>query len=75
MANLNLGQDVANKVERKLTAVLTVAKSYLLKQAEKMRRYGSLVNINPSVLLEPVSSCCPILPRTYDITRGQGAEG
>ena len=28
MANLNLGQDVANKIERKGTAAYMVAKSY-----------------------------------------------
>ena len=30
MANLNLGQDVANKGERKMTAANIVAKSYAL---------------------------------------------
>ena len=46
MANLNLGQDVANKTEgKKWTAALKVAKSYLLWQAERMCRYGSLINI------------------------------
>ena len=30
MASLNLGQDVANKTERKYTAAHIVAKSYLL---------------------------------------------
>ena len=48
MANLTLGQDVANKGERKQTAAHVVAKSYLLYQAARMRRYGSLININPS---------------------------
>ena len=48
MASLNLGQDVANKIERKLTAAHIVAKSYPLYLAVKMRRYGSLIRINPS---------------------------
>ena len=42
MANLNLGQDVANKRERKWIAAHIVAKSYSL------YRYFSLININPS---------------------------
>ena len=41
MANFNLGQDVANKREK-------LDKSFPLKQAVGMRRYGSLININPS---------------------------
>ena len=49
MASLNIGQDVANKRERKETAVHIVAKSYPLYLAVKMGRYGSLMNINPSV--------------------------
>ena len=48
MANLNLGQDVANKRERKLTAANIMAKSYLLYLAVKMCRCGSLINIKPS---------------------------
>ena len=48
MANLNLGQDVANKRERKYTAAHIVAKYENLYQAAGMRRYGSLSNINPS---------------------------
>ena len=44
MANLNLGQDVANKRERKYTA----AKFYPLYQIVGMRRCGSLFNINRS---------------------------
>ena len=47
MANLNLGQDVANTRERK-TAANIVAKSYSLEQAVGMHRYGSLININTS---------------------------
>ena len=45
MANLNLGQDVANKK----TAAHIVAKSYplCLYLAVRMHRYGSLFNINP----------------------------
>ena len=35
MANLNLGQDVANKTERKMPAVHIVAKSYPYWQAVK----------------------------------------
>ena len=46
MANLNLSQDVANKRKRKYTAVLKVAKSYILLQAVGMRRYSSLINIS-----------------------------
>ena len=48
LVDLNLGQDVANKTERKMTAARIVAKSYLLQQAVRLRRYGSLININPS---------------------------
>ena len=48
MANLNLGQDVANKSERiDQTAAHIVAKSNFLLQAVKMRRCSSLININP----------------------------
>ena len=50
MANLNLGQDVANKRERKLTTAHIVAKSYPL-------RYVSLININPSRLYELLTLC------------------
>ena len=56
MANLNLGQDVANNKERKQTAGHIVAKSYPLWQAVGMRRYGSLININP-----PIASSNPLL--------------
>ena len=48
MANLNLGQNVANKRERKI-----VAKSFSVEQAAGMRRYGSLISINPSDSLPP----------------------
>ena len=48
MASLNLGQNVANKRERKQTAAHIVAKSYPLWQAVGMHCYGSLININPS---------------------------
>ena len=44
MANLNLGQDVVNKGERKQTD------SCLIQQTVWMLRYGSLININPSGL-------------------------
>ena len=54
MANLNLGQDVANKRERKWTAVHIVAKSYPLYLAVRMRCYVSLLNINPSTIEEAV---------------------
>ena len=50
MANLNLGQDVANKRERKKTAAPKVIKSYPLQLGVKMRRYSSLININPSAM-------------------------
>ena len=45
MASLNLGQDEANKGERKLTAHHIVANSYPLYLAVKMYRYSSLINI------------------------------
>ena len=48
MASLHLGQDVANKRERKWTAAHIVAKSYPLYLAVIMCNYGSLMNINPS---------------------------
>ena len=49
MGSLNLGQDVANKRETKIwTAAYIVAKSDLLFLAVTMRRYGSLIKINPS---------------------------
>ena len=48
MANLILGQDVANKRKRQQTAANLVSKCYSLQQAARMRRYGSLININPS---------------------------
>ena len=44
MAKVNLGQDVANRRERKWTATHIVAKSDPLEQAAGMRRYGSLIN-------------------------------
>ena len=48
MANLNLGQDVANKTKRKQTTTHIVAKSYRLQLAVRMCRYGSLIKIYPS---------------------------
>ena len=48
MANLNLGQNMANKRENKLTAAHIVAQPYPLQQAAGMRHYGSLINIYPS---------------------------
>ena len=59
MANLNLGQDVANKREIKYTAAHIVAKSYPLYLAEEMRRYGSLIYINPSGSFHVDPSICP----------------
>ena len=50
MASLNLGQDVANKIQRKQTAVNIVANSYPLYLTVGMRHYGSLIIINPSTL-------------------------
>ena len=47
MANLNVGQDVANKREIRDMDFNEVAKSYTLQQATIMRRYSSLININP----------------------------
>ena len=49
MANFNIGKDVANKRERKQTAVHIAAEYYPLELAVGMRRYGSLININLSV--------------------------
>ena len=49
MAIVNVGQDVANKID---IVAYEVAKSYPLWQAVKMRRYGSLININPSAFGE-----------------------
>ena len=45
---------MANKRVRKLTAAQIVTKSYLLKKAVKMSRYGSLININPSGFFHPL---------------------
>ena len=47
-----MGQDVANKRERKRTAAHIVAKSYPIASCIRMRRYGSLIKINPSVFEE-----------------------
>ena len=47
MASLSLGQDVANGTKRKYPAGHIIAKSYPLYRAVRMRRYGSLININP----------------------------
>ena len=43
MANLNLGQDVANKRERE-----KIGRAGHTQLAKKMSRDGSLININPS---------------------------
>ena len=49
MANLNLGQDVANKSEKKSNVAAHIVSSfYPQEQAVWMLRYGSLININPS---------------------------
>ena len=48
MANLDLGQDVANNTKRKQPTAHIVAKPYSQKLAVRMRRYCSLININPS---------------------------
>ena len=48
MANLKLGQDVANKRDRAKTAGHIVAKYYTLQLAVRMCRYGSPIKINPS---------------------------
>ena len=53
MANLNLGQDVVNKRERKYTA------AHLVDLAVRMSRYGSLININPSGSNKWASSSSP----------------
>ena len=58
MSNVNLGQDVANKQERKWTAVLIVAKSHPLSQAEGMHRYGSLLNFNLYITYLPTLCIC-----------------
>ena len=50
MENLNLGQDVANKRERKMTAAHTVA---IFLSPKQTVRYGSLININPYVFFLP----------------------
>ena len=61
MANLKLGQDVANKRKRKNTVAHIVANSYPLWQADRMRCYGSLINISPSswfiVVVHGLFSC------------------
>ena len=47
MANLNLGQDVANKREKKIDSY-SYSGQILSPMASWDRRYGSLININPS---------------------------
>ena len=51
---------MANKRDRKYTSAHKMAKSYLLKQATGMRRYGSLININPSALLRKNGENSPV---------------
>ena len=46
MANLNLEQDVAKKLEKKPAHMVA-------KYSRKLRRYGSLIEVNPSGLNEP----------------------
>ena len=56
MPSLNLGQDVANKRERKKRVAHIVAKPYPLYLAVRMHLYGSLIKINPSAVVMPESS-------------------
>ena len=51
MVYLNLDQIVANKRRNIAIDAHGVAKSNPLQQAVGMRRYGSLININPSGLI------------------------
>ena len=55
MSYFNLGQNVANLIEKNLNVV---AKSNPLWQADRMRRYGSLININPSACIYHPSCTC-----------------
>ena len=55
VAYLNLDQDVATKRERGNSHI--VAKPYYLYQAVEMGHYGSLININPSILTVYFTSC------------------
>ena len=49
MANLDLAQDVANKRERKYAANRNCGQIWSSIASWRMRRYGSLINIHPSV--------------------------
>ena len=48
MANLNLGQDVANKMRKKIDSCSYCGQILYLIAAVKLSRYGSLINIHPS---------------------------
>ena len=48
MVNLNLGQDVANRKSKKIDSCSYSGQIYSLYLAVGMRRYGSLIYINPS---------------------------
>ena len=63
MTILNLGQDVANKRELKLTAAHS-----LLCIAVKMHRYGSLFKFNPSGLCKPFFKFLQILNDPFLLT-------
>ena len=58
MANLNLGQDMTNKIEREyILPTYIVAKSYALLDVVWMLRYSSLININPLIFRYQLCSC------------------
>ena len=53
VANLDLSQDVAKERKKEIDSCShKVANFYTLQQAAEMRRYGSLININPSAIQE-----------------------
>ena len=59
MANLHLGQDVANNRERKKTISHIVAKSYPLVVVVGMLRYDSLINPSDLIWLWKISVFLP----------------
>ena len=61
MASLDVGQDVANKRERKETAAHIVAKSI----AVRLRRYGSLIKSNPLAHSKCIIRQCYCEPETF----------
>ena len=67
MASLNLGQDVANKREKMGISGHIVAKPYPLQQVVIIRRYGSLINSNPSgkeeIFFSPIIFRCELEKR------------